>query len=347
MGLSVSSGISAYTPNTGVNSRSVSRNGKNPSTSSEGEILQSRDLKKFDFNELKIATRNFRQDSVIGQGAFGKVFKGWIDEHLLTPIKSSSGVAIAVKRLEQESARGHKEWLTEVIYLGKLRHPNLVKLIGYCCEDDHRLLVYEFMSRGSLNNHLFRRGFEPLSWDIRMKVALGAAKGLAFLHSVDVNVIYRNFNTSDVLLDSNYNPKLSDFGLVRGGPTDDKSHVSTAVRGTSGWHLAPEYVVTGHLSVKSDVYSFGVVLLEMVSGRRAMDNNRPPGQENLVEWAKLYLTNKRRFLSFLDPRLDGQHFLRTAQKLVNLALHCLNSEPKFRPDMDDVVMILERLQESN
>ncbi|KAF2288670.1 hypothetical protein GH714_010221 [Hevea brasiliensis] len=236
----------------------------------------------------------------------------------------------------------------EINYLGQLQHPNLVKLIGYCFEDDHRLLVYEFMPRGSVENHLFRRGshFQPLSWKIRMKVALGAARGLAFLHSAETKVIYRDFKTSNILLDSNHNAKLSDFGLARDGPTGDKSHVSTRVMGTHGY-AAPEYIATGHLTTKSDVYSFGVVLLEMLSGRRAIDKNRPTGQHNLVEWAKPYLTNKRKILHVLDTRLDGQYSLSRAQKLANLALKCLDVEPKFRPNMDEVVKELEQLQESN
>ncbi|OAY41333.1 receptor-like cytoplasmic kinase 176 [Manihot esculenta] len=362
MGLCFSNRVKAYTPsNTGLNSKTSSRTGKNlsglsskvSSTSvpqtprSEGEILQAENLKNFSFNELKTATRNFRPDSVLGEGGFGSVFKGWIDEHSLTPTRPGSGIVIAVKRLNQEGFQGHREWLAEINYLGQLQHPNLVKLVGYCFEDDHRLLVYEFMPRGSMENHLFRRGshFQPLSWNIRMKVALGAARGLAFLHRAETKVIYRDFKTSNILLDSNYNAKLSDFGLARDGPTGDKSHVSTRVMGTYGY-AAPEYLATGHLTAKSDVYSFGVVLLEMLSGRRAIDKNRPLGQHNLVEWAKPYLASKRRIFRVLDARLNGQYSLSQAQKVANLALQCLD-EPKFRPDMDEVVKTLVQLQESN
>ncbi|KAF2303162.1 hypothetical protein GH714_014244 [Hevea brasiliensis] len=357
MGLCFSNRIKAYTPsNTGLNSKNSSRDGKNLSSKvssasvpqtprSEGEILQAANLKNFSFNELKNATRNFRPDSVLGEGGFGSVFKGWIDEHSLTATRPGSGMVIAVKRLKQEGFQGHREWLAEINYLGQLQHLNLVKLVGYCFEDDHRLLVYEFMPRGSMENHLFRRGshFQPLSWNIRMKVALGAARGLAFLHRAEV--IYRDFKTSNILLDSNYNAKLSDFGLARDGPTGDKSHVSTRVMGTYGY-AAPEYVATGHLTAKSDVYSFGVVLLEMLSGLRAIDKNRPSGQHNLVEWAKPYLTNKRRIFRVLDTRLNGQYSLSRAQKLANLALQCVD-EPKLRPNMDEVVKALEQLQESN
>ncbi|XP_010256925.1 PREDICTED: protein kinase APK1A, chloroplastic [Nelumbo nucifera] len=361
MGACWSARIKAESPfHTGVNSKCVSKDGNDVSGSSSrasatsvpltprgaGEIIPSSNLKSFSFSELKMATRNFRPDSVLGEGGFGSVFKGWIDENALTAAKPGTGMIIAVKRLNQEGYQGHREWLAEVNYLGQLYHPNLVKLIGYCLEDEHRLLVYEFMPRGSLENHLFRRGsyFQPLSWNLRMKVALGAAKGLAFLHSAETKVIYRDFKTSNILLDSNYNAKLSDFGLAKDGPTGDKSHVSTRVMGTYGY-AAPEYLATGHLTAKSDVYSFGVVLLEMLSGRRAVDKNRPSGEHNLVEWAKPYLTNKRKIFRVLDSRLEGQYSMGGAQKAANLALQCLSTEARFRPNMDEVVTTLEQLQD--
>ncbi|OWM82303.1 hypothetical protein CDL15_Pgr001877 [Punica granatum] len=363
MGVCWSNKIKAETPyHTGVNSRNVSRDdgndlsnlsGKVSSASvpqtprSEGEILQSSNLKNFSYSELKMATRNFRPDSVLGEGGFGSVFKGWIDEQTLAPSKPGAGIMIAVKKLNPEGFQGHKEWLAEINYLGQLRHPNLVKLIGFCLEDEHRLLVYEFMSRGSMENHLFRRGtyFQPLSWSLRMKIALDAAKGLGFLHSAEPKVIYRDFKTSNILLDSSHNAKLSDFGLARDGPTGDKSHVSTRVMGTYGY-AAPEYLATGHLTPKSDVYSFGVVLLEMLSGRRAIDKNRPTGQHNLVEWAKPYLTNKRRIFRVMDTRLEGQYSLEQAQKAANLAVQCISNEARARPTMDEIVATLEELQGS-
>lgn len=318
-----------------------------PTPRSEGEILESANVKAFTFNELRIATRNFRPDSVLGEGGFGSVFKGWIDEKTLAPTRPGTGMVIAVKKLNQEGYQGHREWLTEVNYLGQLSHPYLVRLVGYCLEDEQRLLVYEFMPRGSLENHLFRRGshFQPLSWNLRMKIALGAAKGLAFLHSEKAKVIYRDFKTSNVLLDANYDAKLSDFGLAKDGPTGDKSHVSTRVMGTYGY-AAPEYLATGHLTTKSDVYSFGVVLLEMLSGRRALDKNRPNGEHNLVEWSRPYLTSKRRIFCILDARLSGQYSLARAQKAAALALQCLSVESRHRPSMDQVVAVLEQLQDA-
>ncbi|KAK4268759.1 hypothetical protein QN277_025367 [Acacia crassicarpa] len=361
MGACWSNRIKAVSPSsTGFISRSVSRDGcdtssnsRNSSSSipltprSEGEILQSSNLKSFSYSELRTATRNFRPDSILGEGGFGSVFKGWIDEHSFVATKPGAGIVIAVKRLNQDGFQGHKEWLAEINYLGRLHHPNLVKLIGYCLEDEHRLLAYEFMSRGSVENHLFRRGshFQPFSWSLRMKIALGAAKGLAFLHSTEPKVIYRDFKTSNILLDTDYNAKLSDFGLARDGPTGDKSHVSTRVIGTHGY-AAPEYLATGHLTAKSDVYSFGVVLLEMLSGRRAIDKNQPTGEHKLVDWAKPYLSSKRRSFRVIDARLQGQYTLSQGQSAAALAFQCLSGEPKFRPNMNEVVRALEQLLES-
>ncbi|KAJ0244853.1 serine/threonine-protein kinase PBL9 [Hirschfeldia incana] len=319
-----------------------------PSPRTEGEILQSPNLKSFTFADLKSATRNFRPDSVLGEGGFGCVFKGWIDEKSLTATKPGTGLVIAVKKLNQDGWQGHQEWLAEVNYLGQFSHGHLVKLIGYCLEDEHRLLVYEFMPRGSLENHLFRRGlyFQPLSWKLRLKVALGAAKGLAFLHSSETRVIYRDFKTSNILLDSEYNAKLSDFGLAKDGPMGDESHVSTRVMGTHGY-AAPEYLATGHLTTKSDVYSFGVVLLELLSGRRAMDRNRPSGERNLVEWAKPYLANKRKIFRVVDNRLQDQYSMEEACKVATLSLRCLTTEIKLRPNMREVVSQLEHILSLN
>ncbi|KAI3734880.1 hypothetical protein L6452_14360 [Arctium lappa] len=327
-----------------VTSASVPPSPRSPRT--QTEILQSGDLKPFSFNVLKMATRNFRPDSVLGEGGFGSVFKGWIDEQSLAAAKPGTGTVIAVKRLNQEGLQGHQEWLSEINYLGLLNHPNLVKLIGYCLEDDHRLLVYEFMPRGSLENHLFRRSsyFQPLPWNLRIKVALGAAKGLAYLHSPEAKVIYRDFKSSNILIDSNYNAKLSDFGLAKDGPVDGKSHVSTRVMGTYGY-AAPEYMATGHLTARSDIYSFGVVLLEILTGRRCIDKNRPSGEQILVEFAKPYLSSKRRILHIMDPRIGGQYSSTVAIRGAMLAMKCLLKEPKHRPSAEEVVKALEQLQE--
>ncbi|KAK3025362.1 hypothetical protein RJ639_044902 [Escallonia herrerae] len=311
---------------------------------SESEILSSPHVKPFSFTELKNATRNFRSDSLLGEGGFGYVFKGWIDECTLTAAKPGSGMVVAVKKLKREAFQGHKEWLTEVNYLGQLHHPNLVKLIGYCLEGDNRLLVYEFMPKGSLENHLFRRGPQPLPWATRIKVSIGAARGLSFLHDAEEQVIYRDFKASNILLDAEFNAKLSDFGLAKAGPTGDKTHVSTQVMGTHGY-AAPEYVATGRLTAKSDVYSFGVVLLELLSGRRAVDKGKIGIEQNLVDWAKPYLSDKRKLFRIMDSKLEGQYPQKAAYTAATLAFQCLSSEPKARPRMAEVLATLEQIQD--
>ncbi|KAH9610839.1 hypothetical protein KSS87_005286 [Heliosperma pusillum] len=309
------------------------------------ETTPSHQMLQFTYQELKSATGNFRPDSILGEGGFGFVFKGWIEENGTAPAKPGTGVTVAVKSLKQDGLQGHREWVAEVDFLGQLHHPNLVKLIGYCSEDEQRLLVYEFMARGSLENHLFRRTM-PLSWSSRMKIALGAAKGLAFLHENKEPVIYRDFKTSNILLDSEFNAKLSDFGLAKAGPQGDKTHVSTRVIGTYGY-AAPEYVMTGHLTSKSDIYSFGVVLLEILTGRRSMDKKRPSVEQNLVTWARPYITDKRKLFQIVDPRLELNYSIKAVQKVSQLAYNCLTREPKSRPSMDEVVKILTSIQDLN
>ncbi|EHA8587596.1 Protein kinase domain [Cocos nucifera] len=295
----------------------------------------------FTFNELKIITENFRQDHVLGGGGFGNVYKGFITEDLREDLQP---VQVAVKVHDGDnSVQGHREWLAEVTFLGQLSHPNLVKLIGYCCEDEHRMLIYEFMAQGSVEDNLFSRVMLPLPWPIRMKIAFAAAKGLAFLHEAEKPVILRDFKTSNILLDEEYNAKLSDFGLAKDGPVGDKSHVSTRVMGTFGY-AAPEYVMTGHLTAMSDVYSYGVVLLELLTGKKSLDRSRPARQETLADWAFPLLTQKKKVLSIVDPRLNGDYPVKAVQKVALLAYHCLNRNPKARPLMRDIVNYLEPLQ---
>ncbi|XP_049372932.1 probable serine/threonine-protein kinase PBL3 isoform X3 [Solanum verrucosum] len=252
-------------------------------------------------------------------------------------------MVVAVKKLKSESCQGHREWLAEVNYLGQLHHKNLVTLIGYCVESDNRLLVYEFMTKGSLENHLFRKGVQLMTWGKRMRIAVDVARGLSFLHSLDANVIYRDLKASNILLDSEFNAKLSDFGLARDGPDGDRTHVSTRVIGTRGY-AAPEYVATGHLTPKNDVYSFGVVLLELLSGKRATGEENPGGaEETLVEWARPFLSDSRRVLRIMDTRLGGQYSKKGAQAAAALALRCLHVDPKLRPTMKEVLATLELL----
>lgn len=313
-----------------------------------GEILPIPNLKIFSFSDLKLSTKNFKSDSVLGIGGFGTVYKGWVDEKTLSPTKAGSGIIVAIKKLNSESTQGFEEWQSEVNFLGRLSHPNLVKLLGYCREDKELLLVYEFMPKGSLENHLFRRSaaIEPLSWDLRLKIAMGAARGLAFLHSSEKKVIYRDFKASNILLDGNYNAKISDFGLAKLGPSGSNSHVTTRVMGTYGY-AAPEYVETGHLYVKSDVYGFGVVLLEMLTGLRALDTKRSNGQQKLVDWMKPMLSNKRKLKSIMDARMEGQYSSKASMLAAQITLKCLEGDPKNRPSMKEVTDVLEQIEAIN
>ncbi|XP_071736536.1 probable serine/threonine-protein kinase PBL16 [Rutidosis leptorrhynchoides] len=295
----------------------------------------------FSFDELRKITGNFRQDHMLGGGGFGSVYKGFLyDDDMKERIPP---VPVAVKVHDGDNSyQGHREWLAEVIFLGQLSHPNLVKLIGYCCEDEHRVLIYEYMARGSVENNLFSRVLLPLPWSTRMKIALGAAKGLAFLHDAEKPVIYRDFKTSNILLDPDYNAKLSDFGLAKDGPVGDKSHVSTRIMGTYGY-AAPEYIMTGHLTPRSDVYSYGIVLLELLTGRKSLDKSRPAREQNLADWALPLLKEKKKLLDIADPRL-GDYPVKGFHKAAMLAYHCLNRNPKARPLMRDIVDTLEPLQ---
>ncbi|XBI52318.1 hypothetical protein VPH35_034705 [Triticum aestivum] len=306
-----------------------------PTTAGEAQAVPPASLKSFSMADLRAATKNFGSTSYHGEGGFGCVYKGWIDEATLAPARpgATNAMMVAIKKLKKESFQGHREWLTEVTYLGDLHHENLVKL----------LLVYEYMPQGSLENHLFRRGSQPpLPLSTRVSVAVDVARGLAFLHSRDV--IFRDLKSSNVLLGPDHRAKLSDFGLARAGPTGGKSHVSTRVVGTRGY-AAPEYVATGHLSAKSDVYGFGVVLLELMTGRRALDEARGVASELLVDWAMPMLQGERpKVIRVMDTRLGGQYPKRQAQDMAALALRCLQNDPKSRPSMaDDALPSLELL----
>jgi serine/threonine protein kinase len=288
---------------------------------------------------LRNATKNFKPETVLGEGGFGKVYKGWLDD------KNGSGNVIAVKKLNSESFQGFEEWQSEINFLGRLSHPNLVKLLGYCWEDKELLLVYEFMQKGSLENHLFGRG-QPLPWVLRLKIVIGAARGLAFLHTSDKQVIYRDFKASNILLDGTYTAKISDFGLAKLGPSESQSHVTTRVMGTYGY-AAPEYIATGHLYIKSDVYGFGVVLAEILTGLRALDTTRPNGKHTLADWIKPFLSNRRKLKNIMDSRMEGKYPSKAAFRIAQLSINCLEAEPKNRPSMKEVVETLERIEASN
>ncbi|KAL4575393.1 hypothetical protein LXL04_022236 [Taraxacum kok-saghyz] len=288
-------------------------------------------LKVFTFSELRSMTRNFTPKKLIGEGGFGKVYKGWLDSVTFVPRKDGDGLAVAIKRLNPDGMQGLKEWQAEVNLFGAFSHPNIVKLFGYCREKDNELLiVYEYMKKGSLENYLFRKHGLPLPWETRIKIAMGAAQALAFLHAAENN---------------KFNAKLSDFGLARLGPVTPvygESHVSTRAMGTYGY-AAPEYVATGHLYVKSDVYGFGVVMLEMITGLRVLDTSRSPQQQNLVDWAKPSLTILRKLRKIIDPRLEQVYPSKGAMKAAKLIQNCLDNDPKHRPSMEEVVASLEEI----
>uniref|UniRef100_A0A175YRL2 non-specific serine/threonine protein kinase n=1 Tax=Daucus carota subsp. sativus TaxID=79200 RepID=A0A175YRL2_DAUCS len=275
----------------------------------------------FTFRELAAATNNFRPESFIGEGGFGRVYKGRLQ---------TTGQVVAVKQLDRDGLQGNREFLVEVLMLSLLHHSNLVNLIGYCADGDQRLLVYEFMPLGSLEDHLhdLPPDKEPLDWNTRMKIAAGAAKG--------------DFKSSNILLEEEFHPKLSDFGLAKLGPTGDKSHVSTRVMGTYGY-CAPEYAMTGQLTVKSDVYSFGVVFLELITGRKAIDSTQPQGQQNLVTWARPLFNDRRRFAKLADPRLQGQYPMRGLYQALAVASMCIQEQAAARPLIGDVVTALSYL----
>ncbi|GFQ00712.1 protein kinase 2b chloroplastic, partial [Phtheirospermum japonicum] len=298
-------------------------------------------VRPIEFKELKKATQNFRPDLILGEGGFGPVYKGWIDEQTLIASKPGYGMPVAVKIWDRENKHGHEEVLKEIHYLSQLHHPNLIKLVGYCFEQDNMILVHEFMPKGSLDNHLFGR-HQTLSWATRIKVAIDAARALSFLHGKDKPVIHRDFKTANMLLDGEYNAKLYDFGLARDMTDDTTRVIGTYVMGTSGY-AAPEYVATGFLTTKCDVYSFGVVVLELLSGRRAIDRNRVGNEQYLTDWAKPYLRNKRQVSRVMDTRLEGQYSSKKVYAVANIALQCLSPDPKQRPRMDEVLVALERL----
>ncbi|KAL8129827.1 hypothetical protein V2J09_018982 [Rumex salicifolius] len=304
-----------------------------------------RNLRVFTYSELRLATSDFNRLLKIGEGGFGSVYKGKVK------IRPGSGEhsepLVAIKKLRKDGYQGHKQWLAEVQFLGVVEHPNLVKLIGYCAVDGERgiqrLLVYEYMPNRSLEDHLFNKAYSVLPWQKRLNILLGAAQGLAYLHEeLEVQVIFRDFKTSNVLLNEDFEAKLSDFGLAREGPSAGRSHVSTAVVGTHGY-AAPDYIETGHLTSKSDVWSFGVVLYEILTGRRSLERSHPKSEQKLLEWVQQYPPNSKKFSRIMDPRLEDQYSLSAAKKIAKLADQCLVQKAKDRPKMSQVVEELKQI----
>ncbi|PWA41869.1 Concanavalin A-like lectin/glucanase, subgroup [Artemisia annua] len=323
-----------------------------PSPGHVNEMIFSPHLKSFTLNELMYATRHFCDDYLLGEGGFGYVYKGWLNKETLTPVESGSGMAVAVKKLKPEGFQGQKEWLSEITYLGQLDHPNLVNLLGFCSDGENRLLVILVATHNQIfvcpQNWLFPilGGAQPLSWALRLKVVVEAARGLSFLHASEPKIIYRDFKCSNILLDMDYNAKLSDFGLAKAGPTGDLTHVTTQVMGTQGY-TAPEYIATGRLTTKCDVFSFGIVLLELITGRRAIDKNRIVEERKLLEWVRPQLSDTKRLFRIMDSKLEGKYSRRGAYIVANLALQCCHPIAKYRPLMCEVVSILEKIPSSS
>ncbi|KAF7113293.1 hypothetical protein RHSIM_RhsimUnG0139500 [Rhododendron simsii] len=293
----------------------------------------------FTFAQLVAATENFKSEYFLGEGGFGKVHRGKLVD---------TGQIVAIKQLDRNGMQGIREFVVEVVTLSLADHPNLVKLIGYCAEGEQRLLVYEFMPFGSLEDHLHgilgrRPNMRRLDWNTRMKIAAGAAKGLEYLHDkMKPPVIYRDLKCSNILLDEGFLPKLSDFGLAKVGPVGDKTHVSTRVMGTYGY-CAPDYAMTGQLTFKSDIYSFGVVLLEIITGRKAIDETRSGTEQNLVAWARPLFKDRKKFPQMADPDLEGQYPMRGLYQALAIAAMCVQEHPNMRPLIADIVTALNYL----
>ncbi|KAK4606906.1 hypothetical protein RGQ29_000938 [Quercus rubra] len=286
-------------------------------------------VKDFTYREMAVATNSF--DTEVGQGGYGKVYKGIL----------ADGVVVAIKRAQEGSLQGEKEFLTEIKLLSRLHHRNLVSLIGYCDEEGEQMLVYEFMSNGTLRDHLSAKCKEPLSFAMRLRIALGSAKGILYLHTeADPPVFHRDIKASNILLDSKYMAKVADFGLSRLAPVPDiegmvPTHVSTVVKGTPGY-LDPEYFLTHKLTDKSDVYSLGVVFLELLTGKQPISHGK-----NIVREVNVASKSDMIF-SVIDGRM-GSYPPKCVVKFLNLALKCCGDETDARPSMAEVVRELESI----
>nr|AAP31052.1 putative protein kinase [Hordeum vulgare] len=269
------------------------------------------------------------------------------EEHSGTYLRNLA--VIAVKQLDKDGLQGNREFLVEVLMLSLLHHPNLVTLLGYCTECDQKILVYEYMPLGSLQDHLLdlTPKSQPLSWHTRMKIAVDAARGLEYLHEVaNPPVVYRDLKASNILLDGNFSAKLADFGLAKLGPVGDKTHVTTRVMGTYGY-CAPEYAMSGKLTKMSDIYCFGVVLLELITGRRAIDTTKPTREQILVHWAAPLFKDKKKFTKMADPLLDSKYPLKGLYQALAISSMCLQEEAISRPLISDVVTALTFLADPN
>ena len=283
------------------------------------------------FHLLQQATNKFDEKRVIGHGGFGKVYVGVLKD----------GTKVAVKRKSLESRQGKKEFQVEIELLPTLNHPNLVSLIGYCDKKNEMILVYEFMEKGTLKSHLYGSNKPPLSWEQRLEVCVGAAKGLQYLHTSPPNgIIHRDVKSENILLDEDLCAKVGDFGLSKNGPELNQTHVITQVKGTFGY-LDPEYHTTLQLTEKSDVYSFGVVLLEVLCGRPVIDPKSLSGDVNLVYWGKKML-EEGRVEEIVDQEISGTIHPHSLMIFGNIVLKCLAQDSKERPSMGELLEDLEQ-----
>ncbi|XP_031398658.1 probable receptor-like protein kinase At5g18500 isoform X2 [Punica granatum] len=285
----------------------------------------------FTLRDLEIATGRFSKENVIGEGGYGVVYRGYL----------INGTPVAVKKLLNNLGQAEKEFRVEVEAIGHVRHKNLVRLLGYCIEGTHRMLVYEYVSNGNLEQWLHGGmcQHEYLTWEARLKVLLGTAKALGYLHeAIEPKVVHRDIKSSNILIDEDFNAKISDFGLAKllGA---GKSHITTRVMGTFGY-VAPEYANSGLLNEKSDVYSFGVVLLEAITGRDPVDYERPAPEVNLVDWLKM-MVGSRRSEEVVDPNIETRPSTSALKRALLTALRCLDPDADKRPKMSQVVRMLE------
>ncbi|XP_004486812.1 inactive protein kinase SELMODRAFT_444075 isoform X2 [Cicer arietinum] len=284
----------------------------------------------FSYAELELATSGFSPANFLAEGGYGSVHRGVLPD----------GQVVAVKQHKLASSQGDVEFCSEVEVLSCAQHRNVVMLIGFCIEDKRRLLVYEYICNGSLDTHLYGRQRKPLEWSARQKIAVGAARGLRYLHEeCRVGcIIHRDMRPNNILITHDFEPLVGDFGLARWQPDGDTG-VETRVIGTFGY-LAPEYAQSGQITEKADVFSFGVVLLELVTGRKAVDINRPKGQQCLTEWARPLL-EECAIEELIDPRLVSHYLEHEVSCMLHAASVCIRRDPCSRPRMSQVLRILE------
>ncbi|KAJ8546280.1 hypothetical protein K7X08_018863 [Anisodus acutangulus] len=292
----------------------------------------------FTYEELAEATNGFSSDSVLGEGGFGCVYKGVL----------SDGREVAVKQLKSGSGQGEREFRAEVEIISRVHHRHLVSLVGYCISKQQRLLVYDYVPNDTLDYHLHGKGRPTMDWATRVKVAAGAARGLAYLHEdCHPRIIHRDIKSSNILLDINFEAQVADFGLARLAGDANNTHVTTRVMGTFGY-LAPEYASSGKLTEKSDVYSYGVVLLELITGRKPVDQSQPLGDESLVEWARPLLAQAletENFEDIADPRLEKNFVASEMFRMCEAAAACVRHSGSKRPKMSQVVRALDSMDE--